>query len=75
MNEDILLVSVLKQFYSINLVAWQPLHSDNDNRIYRLNLTNDQRWVLRIFSSDDQRVTSLAQILFFLHNKVIQPSK
>ena len=66
MNEDILLVSVLRQFYSINLVAWQPLHSDNNNRIYQLNLANDQRWVLRIFSFDDQSVTSLAQILLFL---------
>ncbi len=66
MNEDIFLAIVVKQFYSGNLVKWQILHSDNGNQIYQLNLTNGQSWVLRVFSTDDQSVFSLARILSWL---------
>ncbi len=49
MNEDISLITSLKQFYNAHIVAWQRLHSDNGNRIYQFDIANNQRWVLRVF--------------------------
>ena len=63
------LAIALKQFYSASLIGWQQLHSDNDNRIYRLNLADGQRWVLRIFAIDDQSALSLAVILSLLERQ------
>lgn len=60
---------ILKQFYSVSLTNWQPLHSDNGNRIYRLDLADGQHWVLRIFAANDQSVASLAYILSFLERQ------
>ena len=69
MNDMDFLATALKQFYSVSLTKWQLLPSDNGHRIYRLNLVDGQRWVIRVFSADDQGVASLANILSFLEQR------
>ena len=69
MNNDTFLITILRQFYSVSLIKWQLLPSDNGNRIYQLDLADGQRWVLRIFSANDQSVVSLAHILSSLEQQ------
>jgi len=66
MDEETFLVTSLKRFYNAHLVTWQRLHSDNGNRIYRLDLANNQNWVLRLFSSEDESALHLVAVLLFL---------
>lgn len=66
MDEETFLVTSLKRFYNAHLVTWQCLHSDNGNRIYRLDLANNQNWVLRLFSAEDESALHLADVLLFL---------
>ncbi len=69
MNEEIFLFTCLKQFYNAHLVTWQRLHSDYGNRIYRLDITSNQRWVLRLFATNDESALHLANVLLFLEQQ------
>jgi Ser/Thr protein kinase RdoA (MazF antagonist) len=69
MDEETFLFTSLNQFYNAHLVTLQRLHSDNGNRIYRLDMANNQRWVLRLFAADDESALQLADVLSFLEQQ------
>ena len=71
-DEAIFLATFVRQYYSESLSTWRRLHSDYGNHIYQLNLEDGQRWVLRVFSADDQSVFSLARMLAFLAEQSYQ---
>ncbi len=69
MNDNIAIITVVEQLYHTHITASHRLRSDNDNRVYQLDLADGQSWILRIFSAEDQSVSSLADILSFLEQQ------